>query len=129
MFARDYIQERIAELNEQMRRESGITRENWLDWVRTNAQKASADGSWTGVNKALELIGKHMGFLDDKVDLAITDNRTQDQKLVDVAKKLADPRVMQLMVQKHPELEQQMRKVVAAVVTDRRPREPAEDDE
>lgn len=85
---RPRIQKKLARLKTRDEAQADMTRDIYLAMLKDTYQRAMADGDYSGANRAMELIGKHLGYL-------------VDQKAVFTAtKKIENPEAMQAEVQR-----------------------------
>jgi hypothetical protein len=85
---RPRIQKKLARLKTRDEAQADMTRDIYLAMLKDTYQRAMADGDYSGANRAIELIGKHLGYL-------------VDQKAVFTAtKKIENPEAMQAEVQR-----------------------------
>lgn len=60
------VQKKLSRLKTRDEMEADMTRDIYLKMLKDTYEKAMADGDYGGANKAMELIGKHLGYLVDQ---------------------------------------------------------------
>jgi hypothetical protein len=86
--ARPRIQKKLSRLKTRDEAQADMTRDIYLGMLKDTYQKAMADGDYSGANRAMELIGKHLGYLVDQKAVFTT------------TKKIENPEAMQAEVQR-----------------------------
>lgn len=69
------IQKKLSRLKTRDEAQADMTRDIYLAMLKDTYQKAMADGDYSGANRAMELIGKHLGYLVDQKAVFTTTKR------------------------------------------------------
>lgn len=85
---RPRIQKKLSRMKTRDEAQADMTRDIYLAMLKDTYQKAMADGDYSGANRAMELIGKHLGYLVDQ------------KAILTATKKLDSPDAMEAEVQR-----------------------------
>jgi len=88
-FNRPRIQKKLERLRTRDEAQADLTRELYLDMLKDTYQRAMGDGDYSGANRAMELIGKALGYLVDQKAVLSVSKKIDPEHASAEAKRLA----------------------------------------
>ena len=91
------VQARIAYLQEQAAHAAVLDASYVLDGLKRNAEAAFDKGDFSASNRALEILGKHLGMFSEKLDVEVTPGipKLNDDERRKLLKAILEPRELE----------------------------------
>ena len=86
---RPRIQKKLGRMRTRDEAKADLTRDLYLDMLKDTYQKAMGDGDYSGANRAMELIGKALGYLVDQKAVLSVSKKIDPEHASSEAKRLA----------------------------------------